>query len=172
MKRFVARLRNPHHEQHYGSILLLGWGIAALAVYPSVLYPRTLQGDIFGAIVAMTPALAHLYSLRALLALRQTPRFQPNMMAAGWTLSYLPVALLAAVVLPWPHAYLLPMAGTVLGLMSFGLLLPGLSPFIAYAVTAKFIRPHESRARLIVAGVVLCLGWLLAGITAEVISSV
>lgn len=172
MARLARALRDSHHASHYGSVLLLGWAIAALSAYPSVLYPKQIIGELSGGLTVAAPLIAHLYSLRALLALRQERRVQANMLAAWWTLSYLPVGLLAALILPWPQAYALPFSGAVLALMSFGLLLPGLSPFIAYGLNAKWVRPHESPWRLGAALLLFVIGWALAAIVAEVFSSI
>ena len=172
MTWLINRLRDPRHRQHYGAVLLCGWLIAALAIYPAVIFPRHMLNELWGGLVAMAPALAHIYALRALLPLWRDKTLKPNMLAALWTLSYLPVALLAEVLLPWPQAYALPLGGAALALMSFGLLFPGLAPFIAYAVNAKWVRPHESRVRLGLAIFLFLLSWGLAAIMAAFMSAV
>lgn len=167
-----SRFLDPQHPQHYGSLLFVGWVVATAIAVPGLAYPKLMTGWLGEALVSLGPLAAHGYSLRALLPLRHDKTLKPNMMAALFTLSYLPAGLLAELVLPWPMAFMIPLAGVALAIFSFGLLFPGLGPFIAYAINAKFVRPHEGPARLALALALFFIGWVLAGITAEIISSV
>ena len=150
----------------------MAWLISALTVWAGIMFAERLDGTMAELLVSAPPLLAHLYSLRALMALRHEKRLQPNMMAALLTLSYIPAGLLAVIILPWQHAFLIPAAGVALAIFSFGVLFPGLSPLFAYAINAKFVRPHESRRRLAIAVSLFFLGWVMAGLVAEIISSV
>lgn len=176
MKAFLVslkhRLSDAHHAKHYGSILVLGWLTAFAAVFPSVFYPTHFIGLMAVSITVIAPIGAHLYALRALLPLRHGKALRANMLAALMSLSYLPAALLCLFFARWDDAVHLPFTGTVLALLSFGVLLPGLSPFIAYGLNAKWVRPHESRLRLGVALLLFVMAWVLAGFTAEVIASI
>ena len=167
-----ARLFDPHHPKHYGSILVLGWLTAFAAVFPSVFYPTHFIGLMAVSLTVIAPIGAQLYALRALLPLRHEKALKANMLAALMTLSYLPAALICLSFARWQEALHLPFTGTVLALLSFGLLLPGLSPFIAYGLNAKWVRPHESRLRLGAALLLFVMAWVLAGFTAEVIASI
>ena len=167
-----ARLFDPHHPKHYGSILVLGWLTAFAAVFPSVFYPTHFIGLMAVSLTVIASIGAQLYALRALLPLRREKALKANMLAALMTLSYLPAALICLTFTRWQEALHLPFTGTVLALLSFGLLLPGLSPFIAYGLNAKWVRPHESRLRLGAALLLFVMAWVLAGFTAEVIASI
>lgn len=171
-----GRFLNPHHPKHFGSVLFVGWLACALTMLPAVVFAPSMASPMNNiwveALVSGGPILAHLYSLRALFALREKPKFQANMMAALFTLSYFPAGVLAMIVLPWPHAFTISLAGVGLGIFSLGLLFPGLSPFFAYALNAKFIRPQDGPFRLAFAFLLFFIGWVIAGILAEVLSSI
>lgn len=167
-----GRLLNPQHPKHFGSVLFIGWLACAMAMLPTVIIAPSMNSLWAEILVSSGPLLAHIYSLRALGALRENRKFQANMMAALFTLSYLPAGLLAMIILPWPHAFTIPLAGVGLGIFSLGLLFPGLSPFFAYALNAKFIRPQDGPFRLAFAFLLFFIGWVIAGILAEVLSSV
>ena len=166
------QLTDSQHANHYGSVLVVGWLVALVAVFPSVIYPTHFIGVMAASITVIAPIGAHLYALRALLPLRHEKVLKANMLAALWSLSYLPAALICLSFTRWQEALHLPFTGTVLALLSLGLLFPGLTPFIAYAVTTKFIRPHETRIRLVLATGLFVMAWVLAGFTAEVIASI
>ncbi len=172
MHFITQRLINPQHPQHFGSVVVLGWLLAFAAVFPTVIYPNHLIGTLAGFVTLAAPLSAQIYSLRALLPLRRDRKWMANMMAALWTLSYIPAAFLCLSFARWQEAMHLPLSGAVLALLSFGLLFPGLAPFFAYAINTKFIRPHEGPIRLTVAGLLFIVAWVLAGVTAEIIASV
>lgn len=176
MKAFLTRVKNrlsdAHHHHHYGSVLFLGWLTSFAAVFPSVIYPAHFFGTLAAAVTIAAPTMAHLYALRALLPLRHEKALKPNMLAALMSLSYLPAALICLSFARWQEALHLPFTGAVLALLSLGLLFPGLAPFMAYGIAAKFIRPHETGARLALALGVFIVAWVLAGFTAEVIASI
>jgi len=176
VKAFLAslktRLSDAQHPKHYGSLLVLGWLVALAAVFPSVIYPTHFIGLMAVSITVIAPAGAHLYALRALWPLCQEKTLNANMLAALMSLCYLPAALICLSFTRWQEALHLPFTGTVLALLSLGLLFPGLAPFFAYAVAARFIRPHETRLRLALAAGLFVMAWVLAGFTAEVIASI
>lgn len=172
MRFITQRLFNPQHAQHFGTLLIFGWLLAFAGVFPTVIYPNHPIGAVAGFITLAAPLCAHIYSLRALLALRREQKWTANMMAALWTLSYPPAALLCLSFARWQEAMHLPFSGATLALLSFGLLFPGLAPFLAYAVNTRFIRPHESRARRAIAALLFIAAWVLVGVTAEIIASV
>lgn len=167
-----SRFLDPHHPYHYGSLLFIGWAIAMAVAVPGVLYPKLMTGWFGEVLVSIGPIAAHIYSLRALLPLRHNKTLQPNMMAALFTLSYVAAGILAELVLPWPMAFMIPLAGVALAIFSFGLLFPGLSPFFAYALNVKLVRPQDGGWRLALGFFLFFIGWVIATIVAEVIASV
>ena len=67
---------------------------------------------------------------------------------------------------------MIPLAGVALAIFSFGLLFPGLSPFFAYALNVKLVRPQDGGWRLALGFFLFFIGWVIAAIVAEVIASV
>lgn len=166
-----TRLFDPQHPYHFGSVLLVGWALAALNIFPTVMFPKHPAvgfGQIF---ILGGPVGAHLYSLRALLPLRNG-EIRANMLAALLTLSYVPAVIICLFLFRWVQAIILPLAGPMMAILSFGILLPGLSPFIAYALNANLVRPAESHWRFGLAIGLFTLGWVISAISVEVISSI
>jgi hypothetical protein len=172
MNWLKARLFNPDHPQHYGAVLTLAWLLSSFSVWGSVAFNMRLP-DFWGDwLIGGWVIGAHLYALRALLPLRKTRSFKPNMMAALMTLSYLPAMILCLYFAHWAQIFILPLSGAMLALFSFGIVFPGLSPFLVYGLNTRFVRPAQSRMHLAFAAVLFILAWVVAGFTAAVMASV
>lgn len=172
MPTYFRRFIEPTHPGHYTHILLAGWLISMTMVFPTVMYPNQWLGSAAGFLTAAGPIVAHAYSLRALWPLRKNRKLHPTMLPALATLCYLPAVLICLSFVRWKQALILPLTGAILAVLSFGLLFPGLAPFLAYAINHRLVRPHQSRLRLAIASLIFIAAWVLAGITAEVIASV
>lgn len=167
-----SHLFDPHHERHYGSVLLAGWILSAIFLFPLLKYPPAHDAIWPSLLVGLPPLFAHGYSLRPILGTHVATKLQPNMLAALMTLSYLPAMLFCIALDNWQEAVFLPAAGTFMALMSFGLFLPGLLPPLAYLINANLVRPHQSPARLVGGALLFTLAWGFSGFAAWVISHV
>lgn len=167
-----SHLFDPEHERHYGSVLLAGWVLSAIFLFPLLKYPPAHDAVWPSLLVGLPPLFAHAYSLRPIIGTHVTSQLQPNMLAALMTLSYLPAILFCLTLRGWEDAIFMPAAGTFMALMSFGLFLPGLAPPLAYLINAKLIHPHLSPARLVGGTILFTLAWAFSGFAAWVISTV
>ncbi len=167
-----SHLFDPTHDRHFGSVLLAGWILSAIFLFPLLKYPPAHDALWPSLLVGLPPLFAHVYSLRPIINTHFASQLQPNMLAALMTLSYLPAMLICVALRDWQDALFLPAAGTFMALMSFGLFLPGLAPPLAYLINAKLIHPHRTPARLVAGAILFTAAWAFSGFAAWVISSV
>ncbi len=167
-----SHLFDPSHERHFGSVLLAGWVLSAIFLFPLLKYPPAHDALWPSLLVGLPPLFAHAYSLRPIINTHVASQLQPNMLAALMTLSYFPGMLVCVALIDWQEALFLPAAGMFMALMSFGLFLPGLAPPLAYLINGKLIRPHLSPVRLVAGAVLFTLAWAFSGFAAWVISHV
>ena len=158
---------------HYGSVLFLGWMTSFATVFPSVIYPAHIYRYADGC--RHDCGADHGTFLCTAGAAAAAPRKSPETQYAGGT--HEPQLSTCRACLPIFRALARGAApafyGSGVGAVEpLGSYFPVSRRSWPMRVAAKFIRPHETGARLALAIGLLIVAWVLAGFTAEVIASI